>query len=232
MWALDVSVHVEDRDGIRIILLDRPERRNAIDMTTVVDLSRALESASAVVVVLGSTDPRSFSAGADLSVSNDARAAVSKGLYELYGLMRAASQIIVAAASGHAVGGGAQLLLASDIRIAGPDLKIRFVGPGHGLVVGAWGLASLVGRGRATDLCLSMRPVDAAEALAIGLVDRVVAEPLEGAIEYARMVAELDPKTLPAVKQIVATAVIADALDMEKKHNSGWDGHIPNRLKD
>ncbi|HJQ94403.1 MAG TPA: enoyl-CoA hydratase/isomerase family protein [Acidimicrobiia bacterium] len=224
-----MSVHTQDRDGIKVVLLDRPERRNAIDMTTVVDLRRALESASEAVVVLGSTDPRSFSSGADLSVSNDARAAVSKGLYELYEQMRAVKQIIVAAASGHAVGGGAQLLLASDIRIAGPDLKIRFVGPGHGLVVGAWGLASLVGRGRAMDLCLSMRPVDAAEALAIGLVDRVVADPLQGAIEYARMVSELDPKTLPAIKRIVATASIGDALGLERKHNSGWDGDIPNR---
>lgn len=224
-----MPVKIEDRDDWRLLLLDRPERRNALDMATVEELAAALESAPGRVVVLGSTDPRSFSAGADLTLPDDARAGVSRGLYELYGLMRAIPQIIVAAASGHAVGGGAQLLLASDLRISAPDLTIRFAGAGHGLVVGAWGLPSLIGRGRALDLCLSMRPVDASEALAIGLVDRVVDEPLAAAIQYAEAISTLPPLIPARVKHIVGMSLIDEALGAEAGQNSQWDGFVPRR---
>ena len=73
-----------------------------------------------------------------------------------------------------------------------PDRPIRFAGPGHGLAVGAWGLGSLVGRGRAIDLCLSMREVSADEAAAIGLVDRVADDPDAAALELATQVTRLD----------------------------------------
>lgn len=216
----------DDRRGFRTVLLDRGEKRNAIDADMVRGISDALETAPGPVVVLASTDPSSFSSGADLGLSNPERAAVSDSLYALYQQMRRTEKIIIAAASGHAVGGGAQLLVASDLRIASPDLIIRFMGPGHGLVVGAWGLPSLIGRGRAVDLCLSMRPVDAEEALAIGLVDRVVEDALEAAQDYAAMVCRLVPAAVAAVKRLVTTANPEDALAAEREHNSTWDGSV------
>lgn len=227
-WLHDVmSVHVEDRDGVRVVLLDRPAKRNALDMSMVEAIREAIGSASSSAVVVGSTDPRSFSAGADLDLADTARAALSDAMYELYLFMRSTPKVLIAAASGHAVGGGAQLLIACDLRLAGPDTAIRFVGPGHGLVVGAWGLPSLIGRGRAMDLCLSMRSVGADEALAMGLVDRVVDEPLDRAFEYGTQVSDLDPATVATVKRIVAVGDIGEALRMERAENFAWDGAIP-----
>jgi enoyl-CoA hydratase len=223
-----VTVRVDDHEnGVRVVLINRPSKRNALDMSVVEGIGEAIGSAPGRAVVLGSTEHQSFSAGADLDLADADRAAVSEALYELYLAMRASPKVLIAAASGHAVGGGAQLLIASDIRIAGPDLTIRFVGPSHGLAVGAWGLPSLIGRGRAMDLCLSMRSVGADEAMAIGLVDRVVDDPLAHAIDYARQVSDLDPAAVETVKRVIALSDPGNALRMEKLHNSGWGGTIP-----
>src|SRR3712207_7270247 len=92
---------------------------------------------------------------------------------------------IVVAIEGPAVGAGMQLAVAGDLRVAGPQTKLCVAGPGHGLAVAAWGLPSLVGRGRALDLCLTMRTVGAEEALAIGLVDRIEQDAGEAAVKLA-----------------------------------------------
>ena len=84
---------------------------------------------------------------------------------------------MLAALDGPAIGGGLQLAITCDLRIAAPAAWLQARGPGHGLAVAAWGLPTLVGRSRALDLCLTGRRVDAQEALAIGLVDRVEDDP-------------------------------------------------------
>ena len=129
---------------------------------------------TSVVVV---TANGSFCSGLDLSMADHEREEVSDRLYELYSLMVRFPRPILAAARGHAMGAGAQLLVASDLRIVVPGSEIRFPGPAHGLAVGSWALPGLIGRGRAMDLCLTMRAVGAEEALRIGLVDRVADEP-------------------------------------------------------
>lgn len=219
----------DDPTGYRTILLDRPSSRNAIDRDVVDGLQAGITEAPGPVVLLGSTDPRAFSSGADIALDDRDRVSVSDSLYALYLEMRASPKIIIAAASGHAVGGGAQLLIASDLRIGSHDLIVRFMGPGHGLVVGAWGLPSLVGRGRAVDLCLSMRPVAAEEARAIGLVDRLADDPLRDAAAYAAEICGLDVDAVRAVKRITAIPSPADALSEERARNSSWDGSIPKR---
>lgn len=225
-----VSVRVEDRDrAVRVVLLDRPSKRNAIDLPMVEGIHEALGSAPGAAMVIGSTERAAFSAGADLGATAPERAEVSDRLYGLYHVMRTSSVILLAGASGHAVGGGAQLMIACDLRIVAPDVSIRFMGPGHGLAVGAWGLPSLVGRGRAMDLCLSMRSVDAKEALAMGLVDRVEAEPLEAAIAYATHLSSLDREAVTTLKRVVGEPDQMAALRMERRHNSGWDGSVPSQ---
>lgn len=221
-----MSVHLEERSGIALALLDRPDRLNALDLATVRDVMAVVDQKKPVLI-LGSTSSKAFSSGADTSISDAERAAVSESLYGLYAAMRASSTIIIAAADGHAIGGGAQLLLASDIRIAGRSLSIRFVGVGHGLVVGAWGLPSLIGRGRALELCLTTRPIGSDEALAKGLVERVVDDPLAEAIEVGIAIMALDPAPIAAAKTIVAISDADKALQAERSFNSGWGGSIP-----
>lgn len=212
--------------GVRQALLDRPGSRNALDLETVTALSRVIAQTGTRVVIIGSTSSEAFSAGVDLGLTDSERAEVSRALYGLYLQMRSTGAIVVAAVTGHAVGGGAQLILASDIRVASPDVSIRFMGPGHGLAVGAWGLPGLLGRGRAMDLALTMRAVGAEEALAIGLVQRIDEKPLQSALALAEQLTTLDPDAVAAVKRIVGISDPLQALMAERVHNDEWSGAI------
>jgi len=214
--------------GVLRLRLDRPERRNALDRPLAEALLDAFAAPEEPVVVLGSTAPEAFCAGADLRLEDAERAALSDLLYELYGRMTSSPAIVVAALDGPAVGGGAQLAIAADLRVASPTARIRLAGPGHGLAVAAWALPSLVGRGRAMDLCLTMRPVDAEEALRIGLVDRVAADAGEAALELATELAALDPAAAARVKRVAwASARAFAALDVERTENrAAWSGSM------
>jgi enoyl-CoA hydratase len=214
--------------GVLRLRLDRPECRNALDRPLLEALLDAFAAPDEPVVVLGSTTPEAFCAGADLRLADAERAEVSDLLYELYGRMTTSDAIVVAALDGPAVGGGAQLAIAADLRIAARTARIRLAGPGHGLAVGAWGLPSLVGRGRAMDLCLTMRPVDADEALRIGLVDRVADDAGEAALALAAELAALDPAAAARVKRVAwASARALDALAVERTENrAAWSGSM------
>lgn len=221
----------DQRDGITILSLNRPERRNAIDAALAGALRRALQvHAGARAIVLRSAHPGMFCAGADLGVADDERAAVSRELYALYGQMISAAAPIVAALDGPAVGGGAQLAVACDLRVAGPAGSVRFLGPGHGLAVGAWALPSLVGRGRALDLCLTGRTVGPEEACRIGLVDRLAEDASAAATELAAGLAALEPDAVARVKTVASCALSdghAAALSLEAEGNARWRGGTP-----
>ena len=214
-------------DGVLRLLLNRPQRRNALDRALVEALLEAFTEPGCAAVVLGSTSRASFCSGADVSLADADRAEVSDLLYTLYGRMISSPAAIVVAVDGHAIGGGAQLAIAGDIRVAGPNASFRFLGAGHGLAVGACGLPSIVGRGRALDLCLTMREVAAKEALAIGLVDRVATEPLDAAVDVAVDVAQLIPEAVARVKRVAAEAVgLHTALELERSENRSWSGSM------
>jgi enoyl-CoA hydratase len=214
--------------GVLRLRLDRPERRNALDRAVLEALLDAFAAPEDQVIVLGSTTPEAFCAGADLKIPDDERAAVSDLLYELYGRMTSCAAVHVAARDGPAVGGGAQLAIAADLRIASPRARIQVAGPGHGLAVAAWALPSLVGRGRAMDLCLTMRAVPADEALAIGLVDRLVRDAAAGALDLAIELARLDAAAAARVKHVAWGAARAlDALATERAGNrAAWSGSM------
>lgn len=208
--------------------LNRPDRLNAINTPLVEALNMAFDGLDARAVVLESSTPRAFCAGADLDLEDAERARVSDLLYELYEKMVRLPIPIVVAINGDAVGGGAQLAIAGDLRVAGPLAKLRVAGPGHGLAVAAWALPSLVGRGRALDLCLTMREVGAEEALAMGLVERIEENPSETAIDLASSFARLDPAAAGRVKRVVTAASgYLDALREERAGNrESWSGSV------
>ncbi|MGZ4202380.1 MAG: enoyl-CoA hydratase/isomerase family protein [Thermoleophilaceae bacterium] len=227
--ASDSGLVVERRgDGVVALWLDRPRKRNPLDRPLVAALSDAFADPGARAFVLGSSEAGSFSGGADLSLADDERAAVSDLLYALYERMLTIPAPIVAAVDGAAVGGGAQLALACDLRLGSSRALLRFVGPGHGLAIGAWGLPSLVGRGRATELCLTMRPVEADEALVIGLLDRLVDAPREAALELAASFARLDADAVARVKSVVRSASGAMAALAEERaaNRASWSGSV------
>jgi enoyl-CoA hydratase/carnithine racemase len=208
--------------------LNRPDRLNAINTPLVEALNTAFDGVDARAVVLDSSTPRAFCAGADLDLEDAERARVSDLLYALYEKMVRLPIPIVVAINGDAVGGGAQLAIAGDLRVVGPLAKLRVAGPGHGLAVAAWALPSLVGRGRALDLCLTMREVGAEEALAMGLVERIEENPSETAIDLASSFARLDPAAAGRVKRVVTAASgYLDALREERVGNrESWSGSV------
>lgn len=209
------------------VRLNRPSRHNAIDQELLDGLYEAFQLPGARGIVLCSSTRGTFCAGADLTQSDAKRASVSESLYALYRLMTDLETPIVAALSGPAVGGGAQLAVASDLRVAETAAWIQFVGPVHGLAVGAWALPALVGRGAAFDLCLTGRRVDAVDALHMGLVDRVVEDAMADSLHLAIGLTALDPGAVARVKSIVGHATDRHhALAMEALGNRCWSGHV------
>ena len=210
--------------GFRRLLLACPERHNPLDAA----LTRALRDAFAEhpgePVVLGSTGQEVFCAGADLTVSEAERAEVSGLLYECLEIMITRPGPVIAAVGGPAVAGGAQLATAADLRIAGPGARFRWIGPqGRNLAVGAWVLPDLVGRGRAAELAMTGRWVDAAEAMALGLVNRVEAEPLRAAEGLTGELAAGGAGSLARIKMITATGGLLDRLHAERQANqAAW----------
>ncbi len=179
MAAYD-RVLVEIAGGIGTVTLNRPEKLNAFDRAACQELSEALRMLAAsegvrAVVITGAG--RAFCAGADLSVLGADGAALVAAGKEVALTIRAAPKPVLAAVNGAAAGGGANLALACDYRIASEQASIGQVfhrlglGPDWG---GSFFLPRLVGTSRALELVWSARTVAAPEALALGLFDRVV----------------------------------------------------------
>jgi enoyl-CoA hydratase len=213
------------RAGYVRMLLSRPERRNALDPGMASALTEALRDCSDAVVVLGSSDPRVFCAGADLGIPAAERAVVSDLLYECYEHMITRAGPVIAVLRGPAVGGGAQLAAAADLRIASPAARLRWTGPpGTGLAVGAWILPDLVGRGAALELAMTGRWMGAAEGLALGLVNRIDDDPDRAAAGLAETLAALGPQASAKIKTIASAGGLLDRLRAERQANGGRAG--------
>ncbi|HYL20483.1 MAG TPA: enoyl-CoA hydratase/isomerase family protein [Gemmatimonadales bacterium] len=194
MAAYD-RVLVEIANEIGTITLNRPEKLNALDRALCDELREALAMLTTsdqvhVVVITGAG--RAFCAGADLGVLEaDGPALVAAGK-DVALAIRAAPKPVLAVVNGPAAGGGANLALACDYRIASEQASIGQVFTKLGLVPdwgGSFFLPRLVGPAKALELVWSARMVPAAEALALGLFDRVV--PHDELHAEARRLAEL-----------------------------------------
>ena len=209
-------------DEIAEFVMSSERRRNAVDSAFLDRLNEAISDAEdrqSATLVFRSTLPGVFSSGADLTLPDAERADVSDGLYATYQRMLASPVIFVADVAGAAVGGGAQLCLAADICMVTPDAWFRFAGVGHGLAVSAWALVNAVGRHAAADMCLTMRKVDATEAIRLGLAtprrDELVAE-----------IARTDPAARRRLKELL-TAEVHEPLQQERTGNrDNWTGSI------
>ncbi len=215
---MSTSVLRQDLDaatGVAVLTLDRPASRNALDGELVLALSAALgalagDAAVRALVVTGAGG--SFSAGADMAAL---RALDAAGAAELLARGRALTAQLaalpmptVAAVSGHALGGGLELALACDLRVVAADAQLGAPEVRVGAIPG-WGgtqrLARLAGLGVALDLVLTGRRVDAAEALRLGIAQRVVpaATLLADATALAAEIAKGSPAALRSAKAVI-----------------------------
>ncbi|WP_459194613.1 enoyl-CoA hydratase/isomerase family protein [Halosimplex sp. J119] len=191
-------------DGdVCVVTLDRPERRNALTVEALDDLETAIETADEPVVFLRGAGS-AFCAGADLDAvasldGREAAEAFARRGQEVAATLASADAIVVAGVDGAARGGGVELTLACDVRVATTDATFAETGATIGLF-GAWGgtarLPEVVGLGEAMDLALSGRVVDAEEALRMGLVSRVV----DAHRTVAEEIAANDPAALAVIK--------------------------------
>lgn len=217
----DPRIRVEScAGGFDRILLSRPARRNALVPEMVLALNEALGAEDGRrPVLISSADPAAFCAGADLSLSLAEQAATSELLYSCYEQMITRPGPVIAVIEGPAVGGGAQLAAAADLRVAGPGARLRWAGPpGRCLTVGTWIVPELAGQSAGLDIVLSGRWIHAAEALALGLLTHLETEPEMAAERIAEELAARDQATWKRQKLMKAD-VLLDRLHAERIAN-------------
>jgi enoyl-CoA hydratase/carnithine racemase len=218
-------------EGVRALVFDCRERRNALDIDVLTRLSHELalirtDSAVRTVVLTGANG--AFSSGADFAaleyLSQRSEAEVGELLARLMrvvDLLWALPQPTIAAIDGPAVGGGMSLALACDIRVGSPTMTLfpPFIRMGLLPDMGAsWLLPRLIGDGAALELLLAGRPVDAERALRMGLVHRVTDDALATALDLATTFAARPPAAVQATKRLLHGAAggnLAQAIELE-----------------
>jgi enoyl-CoA hydratase/carnithine racemase len=228
-------VRVEVDGTVGVIRLDRP-KMNALNAQVQRELHEAADEVAArdeirAVVIWGGE--RVFAAGADIKEMQDMSyadmARHSGRLQEAFKALARIPKPVIAAVTGYALGGGCELALTADFRVAADDAKLGQPEILLGVIPGAGGtqrLPRLVGPAKAKDLIFSGRQVDAAEALAIGLVDRVVpaGEVYQTAMAWAASFANGPALALKAAKEAVDRGLEADldtGLEIERLQFTG-----------
>lgn len=222
-----------ERDGrVAVLTLNRPEKLNALNQELRTALERALAEVDAdvgvKVAVLCGAGEKAFVAGADVAEFADRSAAEQRAVYDrprVYDAVAAFSKPLIAAIHGHCIGGGCELALACDIRVAAPSARFVQAEIRLGLIPGAGGtqrLARLVGVGQAMRIALSGDAITADEAHRIGLVE-ILTEPgahLTQAVALAHRIARWSPVALKLAKRAVNSALetpLGAGLELEKE---------------
>ncbi|MBU2552446.1 MAG: enoyl-CoA hydratase/isomerase family protein [Proteobacteria bacterium] len=220
------GVLLERRGGVAVVTLNRPERWNAFNETMWAGLERTVSELEPdpgrVVVVVGAGD-QAFCAGMDVNPDNPQVTALARAIETgdcesvtalLERIRRAFDRLVglpvpvIAAVNGAAYGGGAELAARCDLRIMDPKAILRFSEVRLGLmpdVGGGVALTRLIGPGRAADLILTARPVQADEAFALGLASRVTApgRALDEALALARLIEENRPLAVRSALEVI-----------------------------
>ncbi|WP_194903660.1 enoyl-CoA hydratase/isomerase family protein [Catenulispora rubra] len=213
------DVELEVDGTVAVITINRPRSRNAISLGTMDLLDKALASAAHAgsLVITGAGD-RAFVSGGDLkelAAIRDEDGALAMAL-RMRGVCDRLAEFpgpVIAALNGHALGGGAEVAVAADIRVAADDIKIGFT-QSTLAIMPAWGgaerLATLVGRGRALMLAGAGTVLDAGQAQRIGLIDQVLprTEFEQGWRSMARSLATAPAR---AIKHILADGTTPQA---------------------
>ncbi|HTP92482.1 MAG TPA: enoyl-CoA hydratase/isomerase family protein [Xanthobacteraceae bacterium] len=207
---------IEDQGAVRILTMNRPQKRNALNMALSGALLDALRMADAApdvrAIVLTGAGP-AFCAGADLGEFAELTAA-NQSLVErradltmkVHGIFSQLAKPVVTAINGAAMGGGAGLALAGDLAVMAATARLGYPEVKHGIVA-AVVMANLVrsaGRKAAFELLATGEPIDAARALALGLVNRVVAPErlMHEAVKLAQSLAAVAPQAMGATKTL------------------------------
>jgi len=212
------SIVVAEKDGVVLVTLNRPQARNAISAAMVAELSEAVAAVRAdpgarVLVVTGAGS--AFQSGADIrELSGLTQPGSMRWLENVNEVFLAIERLpipVIAAVNGPAFGGGFELALSCDMRVAAASAVFALPETGLGIIPGAGGcerLSRIVGRGVASELVMTGRAVDAAEALRLGIVNRVAphGKAVEAAMELAATLRARPPMALAMAKKALSGA--------------------------
>jgi len=220
------NLKLEVENAIAVLTIDRPQALNALNSETLEELTEVLTEIEArsdiKVIILTGGGEKSFVAGADISemvnfTAADARTFGMKAAVPFFKLQNM-RQVTIAAVNGFALGGGCEISMACDIRIASENALFGQPECGLGIIPGFGGtqrLARLVGMGKAKELIFTCNNIDAAEAYRIGLVNQIV--PLADLMATAKkMAAKIARNGSYAVS--IAKAAINNGYDMDIKN--------------
>ncbi|WP_436373862.1 enoyl-CoA hydratase/isomerase family protein [Cytobacillus sp. BC1816] len=210
---------VQIEQGVMWQTINRPEQRNALNQETLQELGDAFSQADAndevKCIIIQGAGEKSFAAGADIKQLHERKMleALIPGMQGLYKKIEQSSKVTIAAVKGYALGGGCELALACDIRIAAKKAKFGLPELNLGIIPGAGGtqrLSRVVGKGRALDMILTGKIIDGEEAERIGLVTYLAPDD------------ELDTKAKEVASQILKKGPVAIKLAKLAVHK-GFD---------
>ena len=228
------TVLYKKQENVAIITFNRPHRLNAINEALIKGLIHQLQTAqkdSDVQSIILTGGDRAFCAGEDLKETSSGKSFEQwtmevDGLQEVQRVILGLGKPMIAAVNGYALGGGLEFALSCDIRIAAEDAVFGFPETGVGLTVTTAGtklITQVVGLGRAKELILTGRFVNAPEALDIGLVNKVVASEalLEQSMEMCRLINRRSPLALKLSRIAIDQGMHASfeqVLELEASH--------------
>jgi len=227
---------VETIDRISIVTINRPNKLNALNKQVKAELTQALEklekSTQVDVIVLTGSGEKAFVAGDDISEFPSRTQADFEPFQELTLKIEALKKPVIAVINGYALGGGLELALACDFRIASTLSKFGFPEINLGLIPGGGGtqrLPKLIGKSKALELIMTGDSIDADTAKEIGLVDQLV-EPevlMDEALKFARKLSEKSQIAIHSAKKAVnySTASSIEA-GLQKELELIW--HLKN----
>ena len=210
---------VEDRERVRLLTLDRPEKSNALHPDLIARLADALERTAASreihVVVLTGRGKR-FCAGLDLrhlaALEVEGRVEYMASLFSIFRQLAGLPQPVIAAVNGPAIAGGFDIAAFCDLRLCARSATFAQTEILLGITQVAHPLYKVIGLGRAMELALTGASIDADEAYRIGLANRVVDDDvlLDHALELARRMAERPPEALFETKRLTREVISVD----------------------
>ena len=228
------NLTVEKTDRIAMVTVNRPKVLNALNRETMVELKDAFEKIAVdsdidVVIVTGSGD-KSFVAGADISQMRNMSTLEARdwGKFSqaVYNSIENLPQPVIAAVNGYALGGGCELAMSCDIRIASEKAKFGQPEVLLGVIPGFAGtqrLPRLIGKGRAKELLFTGDQIDAQEAYRLGLVNHVI--PPEQLLTAAKdMAKKIMSRGLVAVK--LCKAAVNEGLDMDIESGQAYEAEV------
>lgn len=220
---------MEVQNEIAVVTINRPKSLNALNSETLAELNTCLAEIEGrtdiKVVILTGSGSKSFVAGADISEMVNATPAEGRAMgllaREAFGRLENMPQVTIAAVNGFALGGGCEISMACDIRVAAENAKFAQPECGLGILPGFGGtqrLARLVGKGRAKEMIFTCDMIDAQDAYRIGLANHVV--PQEELLDYCKAMAGRIMKNAPYAVSLAKQVI-----------NSGADMDLDNGLK-